>query len=191
MQDRAWVLTIAAVVLLLDQVTKLMVIRWIPLYSSIPVIDDFLSLTHVRNSGAAFGLFNDAPSGPVRLALIAVSILAVILIWAYARDGWHEPVVVTAFGLILGGALGNLSDRLRLHNVVDFIDVYWGQYHWPSFNVADTAITVGALTLFVGMARHGESDDTAVTTPPAAPDDGARRQASTKERPAEDAAGLR
>lgn len=191
MRDRAWVFSIALVVLVLDQITKLMVIRWIPLYRNIPVIDGFLSLTHVRNSGAAFGLFNDAPAAPVRIALVAVSVLAVILIWAYAREGWHDPLVVTAFGLILGGALGNLSDRLRLHNVVDFIDVYWGQYHWPSFNVADTAITLGALTLFIGMARHSETNETAVTASPDASDDGARRPASTKERPAEDAAGLR
>lgn len=190
MRDRAWVVSIAVIVLALDQITKLMVLRWVPLYSNIPVIDGFLSLTHVRNSGAAFGLFNDAPAGPVRLALVAVSVLAVVLIWAYAREGWHDPVVVVAFGLILGGALGNLSDRLRLHNVVDFIDVYWGQYHWPSFNVADTAITLGALTLFIGMARHRETDETAVAASPAANDEGARRQASTKERPAEDAAGL-
>ena len=191
MRDRAWVLTIAAVVIALDQITKLMVIRWMPLHSNTPIIDGFLSLTHVRNYGAAFGLFNDAPAVPVRFALIGVSVLAVILIWAYAREGWHDPVVVTAFGLILGGALGNLSDRLRLHNVVDFIDVYWGQYHWPSFNVADMAITLGALALFVGMARHSEPDETAVTASPAVDDDGAGRPAPTKERPAEDAAGVR
>jgi len=188
-RDRAWVLSIALTVLVIDQITKLMVIGSIPEYHSIPVIDGFLSLTHVRNTGAAFGLFANAPAGPVRAGLVLVSVLAVVLIWAYAREGWHDRSVVAAFGLILGGALGNLLDRLRLHEVVDFVDVYWGQYHWPSFNVADTAITLGAVTLFLGMARHSPTDE----EPSAVVDsDGAAptHESSAKERPAEDTAGL-
>jgi len=159
MRDRGWVLSLALAVLVIDQITKAMVRAWIPQHTSVPIIDGFLSLTHVRNTGAAFGLFANAPPGPLRIALVLVSILAVVLIWTYAREGWHDPGVVAAFGLILGGALGNLSDRLVLHNVVDFVDVYWGQYHWPSFNVADMAITMGALTLFIGMARQGQVEE--------------------------------
>jgi signal peptidase II len=158
MRDRVWVLSLAFAVLVVDQITKLAVRAYMPEYSSRSIIDGFLSLTHVRNTGAAFGLFANAPAGPVRALLVVVSVLAVVLIWTYARDGWHDRSVVLAFGLILGGALGNLLDRLYLHEVVDFIDVYWGQYHWPSFNVADMAITTGALTLFIGMARHGHVD---------------------------------
>jgi signal peptidase II len=192
MRDRAWVLSIALAVLVADQVTKLIVIASMDIHASIPVIDGFLALTHVRNSGAAFGLFSGAPAGPVRAGLIIVSVLAVVLIWAYAREGWHEPRIVVAFGMILGGALGNLVDRLRLHEVVDFIDVYWGKYHWPSFNVADTAITIGAMTLFIAMARHNETEEPAPALAEASDDtvgDAPAREPSAKEQPAEDVAG--
>ena len=191
MRDRAWVLLIALAVLVADQVTKLMVVASIDEYASIPIIDGFLTLTHVRNSGAAFGLFAGAPAGPVRVGLIIVSVLAVVLIWAYAREGWHERRIVAAFGLILGGALGNLIDRLRLGEVVDFIDVYWGQYHWPSFNVADSAITVGALTLFITMARHSEPEEAeAAEKAGDATDHLSAPERSAKKRPVEDVAGL-
>ena len=153
MHDRIRVLVIAAVVVMADQITKWMVVAWIPVQSRIEILDGYLALNHVRNRGAAFGLFADAPSGFVRIGLIVVSVLAVALIWAYAREGWHQPRIVLAFGFILGGAIGNLVDRLRLHYVVDFVDVHWGQWHWPSFNVADAAITLGAVTLFLAMAR--------------------------------------
>jgi signal peptidase II len=159
MRDRTWVLLIALGVLVADQVTKLIVVAQIPQYSRIELIDNFLALTHVRNSGAAFGLFADAPPGPVRVVLVVISALAVGLIWAYAREGWHERKIVVAFGLILGGALGNLVDRIRLHEVVDFIDVHWGTLHWPSFNIADMGITVGAVSLFLAMATQNEADD--------------------------------
>ena len=168
MRDRTRVLLIAIAVLTLDQVTKLMVSAWIPFQTRIPLVDNLLALTHVRNTGAAFGLFADAPAAPVRVGLVIVSVLAVGLIWAYARDGWHEPRIVIAFGLILGGALGNLIDRLRLHYVVDFVDVHWGRYHWPSFNVADMAITLGAISLFIAMARQGEADEASQDRPEAA-----------------------
>ena len=169
MRDRIRVLLIAAAVLVADQITKWMVVAWIPFQSRIEIVDNFLALNHVRNRGAAFGLFADAPSDLVRVGLIVVSVLAVALIWAYAREGWHQPRIVLAFGLILGGAVGNLADRLHLRYVVDFIDVHWGQWHWPSFNVADAAITVGAVTLFIAMARvddieeEEEQEDTAAT----------------------------
>ncbi len=163
MRDRTGVLLIAGAVLILDQITKFMVSAWIPFQIRIDLIDNFLALTHVRNRGAAFGLFADAPVAPVRAGLIGVSVLAIGLIWTYARQSWHEPRVMATFGLILGGALGNLIDRLRLHYVVDFIDVHWGRYHWPSFNVADMAITVGAISLFIVMAQQGEVEKASVT----------------------------
>jgi signal peptidase II len=191
MRDRVWVLGIASAVLLVDQVTKAIVDARIPIHESVPVIDGVLSLTHVRNTGAAFGILSNAPAGPVRIGLVIVSIFTVALIWAYAREGWHDRSVVAAFGLVLGGALGNLLDRLRLHEVVDFVDVYWGQYHWPSFNVADMAITLGALTLFVGMARHGQSEESLAERSPG--NSNGRRpghESSAEKRPAEDVAGL-
>ncbi len=167
MRDRMWVVLIASAVLALDQVTKRLAANFIELGDRIPLIDGYLALNHVQNRGAAFGLFADAPSGPVRIGLVVVSIAAVVLIWTYAREGWNEPKTVIAFGLILGGAIGNLVDRLWLHYVVDFIDVSWGQYHWPSFNVADSAITLGALTLFVSMAKHGTEEPAPLAAEPA------------------------
>lgn len=193
MRDRVWVLSIASAVLVIDQITKLVVNARILRHDSVPLIDGFLSITHVRNTGAAFGLLSSAPPGPVRVGLVIVSVLAVALIWAYARDGWHDRSVVIAFGLVLGGALGNLLDRLRLHSVVDFVDVYWGQYHWPSFNVADMAITLGALTLFIGMARQGQSDEAPATVTRSLGEGSGRmpsHEPSAKKHPAEDAASL-
>ncbi len=190
MRDRIWVLFIAAAVLVADQITKGMVVAWIPFQSRIEIVDNFLALNHVRNRGAAFGLFADAPSDLVRVGLIIVSLLAVALIWAYAREGWHQPRIVLAFGLILGGAVGNLVDRMHLYYVVDFVDVHWGQWHWPSFNVADAAITVGAVTLFIAMA--GESDveeDPAATTEDADNLIGGGELAA-EDTPTEDPAGL-
>jgi len=190
MRDRIWVLVIAAGVLLADQITKWTVVAWIPVQSRIEIVEGFLALNHVRNRGAAFGLFADAPSDLVRIGLIVVSLLAVALIWAYARDGWHQPRIVLAFGLILGGAVGNLVDRLRLHYVVDFVDVHWSQWHWPSFNVADAAITVGAVTLFIAMARDDDAEETPATAT-VADDDLSDGRLATDDKPTEDPAGLR
>lgn len=159
MRDRILVATIAAGVLVLDQITKFLVATRLPLHDRIPVVDGLLAITHVRNRGAAFGLFADIQSESLRWALIAVSLVAVALIWLYARESWHQPVIVVAFGAILGGAMGNLIDRLWRDGVVDFVLVHWRQYHWPSFNVADAAITMGAIALFLAMARRGEEDD--------------------------------
>lgn len=193
MRDRTWVMLIASGVLLADQVSKRLVSSNIALGDRIPLIDGWLALNHVQNRGAAFGLFADAPPGPVRIGLVIVSVLAVALIWAYAREGWNAPRTVAAFGLILGGAVGNLVDRLWLHHVVDFIDVSWGQYHWPSFNFADTAITVGALTLFVAMAQHDDIDEPSPASAGPRSDrlgNLAASESSAKDRPAEDTAAL-
>jgi len=156
MRDRILVATIAAGVLVVDQITKFLVASRLPLHDRIPIVDGLLAITHVRNRGAAFGLFADVQSEALRWGLIAVSLLAVALIWLYARESWHQPIIVVAFGAILGGAMGNLVDRLMRDGVVDFVLVHWRQYHWPSFNVADAAITMGAIVLFLAMARSGE-----------------------------------
>ena len=125
MRDRTWVLLIALGVLVADQVTKLIVVAQIPQYSRIELIDNFLALTHVRNSGAAFGLFADAPPGPVRVVLVVISALAVGLIWAYAREGWHERKIVVAFGhgfvlapLVVGLVFGFEKGSRLAHGLV-------------------------------------------------------------------------
>jgi signal peptidase II len=141
--DRLGIL-LTALVLLLDQATKWVVVQHMVLHQSIPIIPGFLNLTYVRNTGAAFGMFA-SPSPGLRSALLLLfSLVAIGLIaWIWIRDRRASGLYVSSLGLILGGALGNLLDRARLGEVVDFVDAYWGRYHWPAFNVADSAITVG------------------------------------------------
>lgn len=142
----------AVLLILLDQVTKEWVRRAIPLHESIPVIDGFLNWVHVRNSGAAFGFMNavDFPYKSVVVSLVAV--IALVAIASYARQlGAETPLARTALTLVLAGAVGNLIDRLTAGFVVDFVDVYWREYHFWAFNVADSAITVGAILMVVEL----------------------------------------
>jgi len=121
-----------------------------PLHHSIPIIDGFFSLTYIRNTGAAFGIFSGSHEVFRRPFLIGVSILAIgfiLVMLKRLRDG--ETGLATALAFILGGAIGNLIDRIVYGEVIDFLDVYWAHYHWPAFNVADSFITIGvAITLF-------------------------------------------
>jgi signal peptidase II len=133
-------------IIILDQVSKIIISGSIRFYDSIPVIDGFFNLVHVRNRGMAFGLMNRPDTGISQYFLIAVTIIAVLLIIIWAFKLKHgERGLLFGLSLILGGAVGNLIDRIRLKEVIDFLDVYMGSYHWPAFNVADSAITVGAI----------------------------------------------
>nr|WP_269634991.1 signal peptidase II [Pelobacter propionicus] len=136
--------------LVLDQATKAYVARTMELYHSIPVVENFFNFTYLRNKGAAFSLF--AQSGFRLHFLISVSLIAVIGIIYYYRkirpDETHTAVGLT---FILAGAVGNLMDRVRLGEVVDFLDAHWSGYHWPAFNLADSAIFAGVFILVVGM----------------------------------------
>ena len=141
---------IAILVFLSDQWTKALVERAIPERATIPMVPHFLNLTHVRNAGAAFGLFSDSPS-PWRTALLvfvsaALLVTVVGVVWKTRRLHWEAGV---GLALILGGATSNLLDRIRQGRVVDFLDVYFRGYHWPAFNLADSAIVVGAAFLIV------------------------------------------
>ena len=139
---------IAILVVLLDRMTKWLVATNITLHDSIAVLPGFFRLTHVQNSGAAFGLFAESSSEWKVAILILFSILALAVVSALL---WKNSHSMTATGvglaLILGGAIGNLYDRLLTGRVVDFFDFYLGSYHWPAFNIADSAIVVGALLL--------------------------------------------
>ena len=154
-------LLIALAVLLLDRITKWAISQTIPLEDAINIIPGFFRLTHPENTGAAFSLFADSPS-PFRTTLLiafSVAALAVIsvLLWK-DRSVFHSGTL--ALSLILGGAVGNLWDRVSDGKVTDFLDFYIGTHHWPPFNVADSAIVVGALLLFMRMLRktpHSES----------------------------------
>jgi signal peptidase II len=136
---------IAAVVFVGDQVTKAAVERLIPEHTTVPVLDHFLNLVHSKNAGAAFGLFSESPAPWKTVLLIVVSSLLLAMViavmWRNTQLRWQTGV---GLALILGGALSNLFDRIRLGRVVDFLDVYCRSYHWPTFNLADSAIVVGA-----------------------------------------------
>jgi signal peptidase II len=155
-------LLIALLVLLLDRITKWAIAQSIPLEDVINIIPGFFRLTHLENTGAAFSLFAESTS-PFRTAmLIAFSLAALavvsVLLWK-DRSVFHSGTL--ALSLILGGAVGNLWDRLSTGKVTDFLDFYIGVHHWPPFNVADSAIVVGALLLFMRMLRKDHHPQTA------------------------------
>jgi len=150
----------ALAVILLDQATKWAVTRWIRPHETVPVVKGFFNLVHVRNRGIAFGLMND-PGGTLQsYLLLGASLLAIcILLWWFKRLGEGGGIMALCLSLILGGAVGNLVDRFRLGEVIDFADVHLGSYHWPAFNVADSAITVGTLGLALSLFIKGKGDD--------------------------------
>lgn len=145
---RIYYFLIAVAVLLLDRWSKWLIAKDISLHDSITVIKRVFYITHVENRGAAFGLFNDSPS-PWKIALLVLfSIVALVIVSALLWRSSHA-ISASAIGLslILGGAMGNLWDRLLSGRVVDFLLVYIGSYQWPAFNVADSSIVVGACLL--------------------------------------------
>jgi signal peptidase II len=138
----------ALIVVVLDQLTKAMVVADMGLHQSISLIDGFLALTYVRNTGAAFGIFAGQAAALRVPMLLAVAVLALgILLWFVRTVPVERWVVIAACGGVLGGAVGNMIDRAAYGEVIDFLDVYVGNYHWPAFNVADSAITVGVIVL--------------------------------------------
>lgn len=139
----------------LDQVTKLVVIAEMRLYESIPVIP-FFNLTRVHNHGAAFSFLADA-GGWQRwfFTLIAIAVSGLIF-WWLTKTRRDQILLSMAFCLILGGALGNLIDRVVYGYVVDFLDVFYQGYHWPAFNIADSAIFLGAVLLFIDAFKNTE-----------------------------------
>jgi signal peptidase II len=148
-------LAIASLVILLDLATKAWILSTMQIYDSFVVVKGFFSITHVRNPGAAFGFLAGAPPLFRYLFFIAITVAAIALILHYLRSSRiEEPSLISALALILAGAVGNLIDRIRFGEVVDFLDVYIGNYHWPAFNVADSAITVGAGVLMAILLRR-------------------------------------
>ena len=155
------VITIGTIVVL-DQISKFLVKSTIPLYAKYSVIPNVLDITHVQNSGAAFGLLNTAEFPYKSVVMIGIATLALVAISFYARQlGAHERLSRYGLALILGGAFGNLIDRAIAGYVVDFVDVYWGETHFWAFNVADAAITAGAILVLLEMVgvgrRHASS----------------------------------
>lgn len=143
-------------IVIVDQLTKAAVRATLPLHTSITVMPGFLDVTHVRNTGAAFGILNaaDFPFKTVVIALIATAALVGVGLYA-ASLAHHQLVARVGLALIIGGAAGNLLDRIAVGSVVDFVDVYWRTYHFWAFNVADSAITVGVAIMMLDMLGVG------------------------------------
>ena len=147
---------VPVVIIVLDQLTKAIVRAALPLHSSVTVIPGLMDFTHVRNTGAAFGILNASnfPFKTVLIGLIAVGALIGVGMYA-ASLARHEILARVGLALIIGGAAGNLIDRAIVGSVVDFVDVYWRTHHFWAFNVADSAITVGATVMILDMLGIG------------------------------------
>ncbi|MBB5315894.1 signal peptidase II [Tunturibacter empetritectus] len=158
--QRGLTLAIAAAVVLLDRITKHIVARQLPNGQAHTVIPGIFRITDVHNTGAAFSMFAESASPTtVRNILIAFSVLAVIVLLGMLwRAGRVLSLSSIALALILGGAFGNLYDRVRYSYVVDFLEVHIGSYHWPDFNVADSCIVIGACLLLIEIFRPQPSD---------------------------------
>lgn len=147
-------------VLFLDQLLKLLILKSLQVHQSVAVIQGFFNLVHVRNRGMAFGLMNRTDMTAFSYVLVGLSMGAVVLlgIWFYHLKP-RDRQTIFGLSLILGGAVGNLTDRLRFREVIDFLDFYMGSYHWPAFNVADSAITVGTFWVAVRLLRRQPGSD--------------------------------
>ena len=146
-----WLLTISALIILADRLTKTWVAAHIPMGGAIPVIPRVLRITHWTTEGAAFSLFAESPSPHiVRWVLVGFgSCLVLAVLIALVRLGNRFTLITVALAFVLGGALGNLHDRILYGSVVDFIEVHIFSYHWPDFNVADSSVVTGACLLFL------------------------------------------
>ena len=152
-------ITIVTTTILLDQTTKYFVMKRMSVGESIPLIDGLLNLTFVFNPGAAFGFLSSA-SEKFRVPfffLISVVAIGVVLV-IYFKGARENILLQVGLSLVLGGAVGNLIDRIFFKKVIDFIDLYYKQFHWPAFNIADSAITIGVFILIVDMVLAGRKE---------------------------------
>ena len=160
-RPRATELGIAATIVVLDQITKALVKARLPAHESVTVIPGFFDLTHVRNTGAAFGMLDNVDFAYKPVVMVLVALVALAAVAAYAMS--LPPTQRAArygLALILGGAIGNLIDRATMGYVVDFVDVYWQGFHFWAFNVADSAITVGVALMLLDALGVGRVSET-------------------------------
>ena len=145
-------LGLVSLIVIVDQITKHIVHVSMHLYQSIPVIEGFFHLTYIRNPGAAFGIMADGSETARFVFFLVTSTIALVLLGLIfvrlPRDDWYGHLSVA---LIFGGAIGNVIDRIRLGEVIDFLDVFIQGYHWPAFNVADSAISIGVVALIINF----------------------------------------
>lgn len=143
-------LAVSLVTIVLDQLTKLYIASTFTLYESVTVLENFFHITYILNPGAAFGIFAGKAAAfrvPFFLAISFIASVGIVIFYRSVED----RLVRAALSLILGGAIGNMIDRARLGEVIDFIDVHWYNNHWPAFNVADSAITIGVGLMILDM----------------------------------------
>jgi len=153
---------LAASIIIPDQITKAVVQQKYVLWDTAPVIPGFFNLVHVLNKGAAFGFLNRPDTNWQIWFFVAVTIFAVGFIYYLLSTADHgDRFFIWGLGLVLGGALGNLIDRIRFGFVVDFLDFYVGPYHWPAFNVADIAISCGAFYVIISMYMKNKREQKA------------------------------
>jgi signal peptidase II len=149
----------AVVVIALDQITKYAITSRFVMHESYPVLNGLFNLVYVMNPGAAFGFLADASATFRYTFFTGITVAAVLLILYYlVKSNPRNLMLVSSLTLIFGGAVGNLIDRLRFGAVVDFLDVYIGSVHWPAFNVADSAITIGAILMIWEMILNRKKE---------------------------------
>lgn len=145
----AKLLMIAGAVCVVDQFSKALIVATIPVYQTIEVIPGFFNLTHIYNPGGAFGFLSGNPSELRHVFFLISSVVAMgLILFLYAKTPPGQRLLEFGLSLIMGGAVGNIIDRFRLGKVIDFLDIYVKNIHWPAFNVADSAITIG-IGLFI------------------------------------------
>lgn len=172
MTKTTFILTVTGAVFAADQLSKWYIRKSVALYQSIPVIDSFFDITHVRNSGGAFSLLSNADNA-VRIPFFVVaSIIAIVaLVYLLRQVATHQKLLLFALAGVLGGALGNALDRIRLGQVTDFLDFHWHGHHWPAFNVADSFITIGVTILLLHSVFAGHSNEPLGSEHPAPAED--------------------
>lgn len=135
---------VSGIVVALDQISKASILAFVPLYRSIPVVPGCFNLTHIQNPGGAFGFMAQQNSPLHHVVFVALSVAALCLVfYFYISTPSHYRFLSAGFALIFGGAVGNLVDRIRFGSVIDFLDVFIGRFHYPAFNIADSAVTIG------------------------------------------------
>ena len=156
MSARRFEFALMALVVAFDQATKALVRAKMPLQSTLEIVPGLLNFTHIRNTGAAFGVLN-AVDFPYKAALLTgMAVIALGTIGIYAASLAREQLLArVGLALVVGGAAGNLIDRVAIGSVVDFVDVFWGEYHFWAFNIADSAITVGVAVVILDMMGIG------------------------------------
>ncbi len=135
---------IGGIIVIIDQLTKFFIVKYLPLHDTVPVVSGLFNIIHIKNPGGAFGLLANLTPGMRTFIFLFISSLAVgLILYFYIKTPVNQAWLAAGFALIFGGAIGNLIDRIRFGVVTDFLDFYISKYHWPAFNVADSAITVG------------------------------------------------